>query len=51
MAIIKELRDELNCELRQIARAIEIDHALLLRFADGKKNLARQPKSWQTTLE
>jgi ribosome-binding protein aMBF1 (putative translation factor) len=45
MAIIKELRDELTRRpesYRQIARAIEIDHSLLLRFADGKKNLGSQ---------
>lgn len=43
MAIIDELREALmNCEdsYREIARQIEVDHALLLRFADGTKSLS-----------
>ena len=43
MALINELREELNKRpesYREIAREIEIDHAMLLRFADGKKMLS-----------
>ncbi len=45
MAILQELRDELNARkesYREVARQIEIDHAMLLRFADGKKNLGSE---------
>jgi plasmid maintenance system antidote protein VapI len=45
MAIIKELRNELMRRpesYRAIAQAIGVDHALLLRFADGKKNLGSE---------
>ena len=43
MAIIKELREGLKNSpesYRSIARAIAIDHSMLLRFADGKKQLS-----------
>ena len=43
MAIIDELREALNKReesYRAIAREIKIDHAMLLRFADAKKNLS-----------
>lgn len=43
MAVISELREELNKlpeSYREIAREIQIDHAMLLRFADGKKMLS-----------
>lgn len=43
MAIINELREGLNQypeSYRAVARAIDIDHAMLLRFADGKKTLS-----------
>lgn len=42
MALIEELRTALNQRpesYREIARAIGINHSLLLKFADGKKNL------------
>ncbi len=43
MAIIDELREAVNNRgesYRAIARAIEVDHAMLLRFVDGKKMLS-----------
>ena len=43
MAIVEELREALmNCEdsYREIGRQIGVDHALLLRFADGTKSLS-----------
>ena len=43
MAITEELREALmNCEdsYREVARQIGVDHALLLRFADGTKSLS-----------
>lgn len=43
MAIIKKLRRSLNSReesYREIARKINIDHAMLLRFADKKKMLS-----------
>jgi transcriptional regulator with XRE-family HTH domain len=45
MAIIKELRDALKARpesYREIGRQIKVDHALLLRFADGTKNLSSE---------
>jgi plasmid maintenance system antidote protein VapI len=43
MAIVEELREALlNCEdsYRKIGRAIEVDHALLTRFAKDEKSLS-----------
>lgn len=42
VALIKELRQALNEReesYREVARAIGINHSLLLKFADGKKNI------------
>ncbi|MDP6722406.1 MAG: helix-turn-helix transcriptional regulator [Pirellulaceae bacterium] len=43
MAIVDELREALmNCEdsYREIGRQIDVDHALLTRFAKGEKSLS-----------
>ncbi|MCA9121931.1 MAG: hypothetical protein H6822_26665 [Planctomycetaceae bacterium] len=43
MAIVEELRTALmNCEAsyREIGRQVEVDHALLTRFAKGEKSLS-----------